>query len=1007
MIKNLARALYDYKASAEDELNLNEDDVLFVLSDDDPEWWNCKSKSNLEGLVPSNYIEIIQPTHKVKASYDYQAQSDDELTISENDLLDIYESDADWFLAALQHNRNAGLGYIPANYTVDLDGDDQTQPTAEEPVDQPASFAPPPTHPSKVPQQKVQQPSVQQDIIQTWQLSLIDSKKKKKKGTLGVGNGSLFFSSDSDKNPVRQFSMSDLVTFNVEKRHLFIYFKNVEELEFHASSRKILQEVNQKIIYSSNLVNNKLDVQDAVKDLSINDSDSESDDGKTSLKKKGVHFKETPPSPIEAPSYSSEEGAEQDGPTTKLALALALYDFKAESDDELTVKEGDQLVVIDRISSIDWWTCKLPNTGLEGVIPASYLRVIQEDIKDTPTAGVEETTQKTAIAQELESRTGVDQMAHQKKLEEEAKDRVIAETRKRNETSTLAIETAPTKEEQQEMKQPPRSQSRQKPNSKNVRLWHDKTGQFKVDAEFLGMRSGKLRLLKVNGVTIEVPREKMSKADLSFIDGDNIQESARASVRRTNNTPKSNFDWFDFFLHAGCGIDECQRYARNFEKDRMDESVLLDIDTTTLRTLGLKEGDILRVNKAIAARKGASGHEDPSKAEQIARDEAYARQLEQEATPAPNLFTSGPGGTLKNTRRGRPTPKSPTNDLIDGDSLNNARESLAKSPSNEVNLLDTSSSIPVDAMPNKRSSSTTPLTSGFDDDAWTVKDNNPTKIPSLGDTPSPVQQSAAAVTPVASEVTTPTPSQQQQQPQQPQPTQNPNSMDSIMSKIAANKQAQNEAAQKAQQEAQAKELAQLREQQEKLQQQLQMLQQQQAQPVQPMLTGLQQGMKKGPLAPVPQNQSLLQPLIPTQTGLNFVPTSSSPGIQPQQTGMPLQAQPTGFMGMSPSPISPPAFQQQQPLQPQHTSMQGFSQQMQPKTMAQQSFSPPVSSPSNQYNPSSVFANMRAGQFDSPSGNTTPQPAASERYDALRVQQTGLMMPQQTGLMPQQTGYRPF
>lgn len=37
MIKNLARALYDYKASAEDELNLNEDDVLFVLSDDDPE----------------------------------------------------------------------------------------------------------------------------------------------------------------------------------------------------------------------------------------------------------------------------------------------------------------------------------------------------------------------------------------------------------------------------------------------------------------------------------------------------------------------------------------------------------------------------------------------------------------------------------------------------------------------------------------------------------------------------------------------------------------------------------------------------------------------------------------------------------------------------------------------------------------------------------------------------------------------------------------------------------
>ena len=37
------------------------------------------------------------------------------------------------------------------------------------------------------------------DPIQTWSVSEVDAKNKKKKGTLGVGNGSIFFASESDK----------------------------------------------------------------------------------------------------------------------------------------------------------------------------------------------------------------------------------------------------------------------------------------------------------------------------------------------------------------------------------------------------------------------------------------------------------------------------------------------------------------------------------------------------------------------------------------------------------------------------------------------------------------------------------------------------------------------------------------------------------------------------------------------------------------------------------------
>jgi len=37
------------------------------------------------------------------------------------------------------------------------------------------------------------------DDIKTWSVSEVDKKGKKKKGTLGIGNGSLFFASESDK----------------------------------------------------------------------------------------------------------------------------------------------------------------------------------------------------------------------------------------------------------------------------------------------------------------------------------------------------------------------------------------------------------------------------------------------------------------------------------------------------------------------------------------------------------------------------------------------------------------------------------------------------------------------------------------------------------------------------------------------------------------------------------------------------------------------------------------
>ena len=53
--------------------------------------------------------------------------------------------------------------------------------------------------------------------------------------------------------------------------------------------------------------------------------------------------------------------------------ADALYDFDADGEDELSVKEGEHLVVLE-MDGDEWWKCRNSH-GAEGVVPASYLEV--------------------------------------------------------------------------------------------------------------------------------------------------------------------------------------------------------------------------------------------------------------------------------------------------------------------------------------------------------------------------------------------------------------------------------------------------------------------------------------------------------------------------------------------------------------------------------------------------------------------------------------------------------
>ncbi|KAG8993489.1 cytoskeletal protein binding protein, partial [Tulasnella sp. JGI-2019a] len=326
----------------------------------------------------------------------------------------------------------------------------------------------------------------------------------------------------------------------------------------------------------------------------------------------------------------------------------------------------------------------------------------------------------------------------------------------------------------------------------NTRIWHDRSGQFKVEAEFLGVYNGKIRLHKVNGVVIEVPEEKMSPEDIEFIkrynskkaaqppasrstppsDNDNIplgelhkrQNSSGPSVRSL--PPKrATIDWFEFFLSAGCDMDDCTRYSTSFERDKIDDSILPDLKPETLRTLGFREGDIIRVMKKIQLRQAPKAEKsrdaDPKVQEQLRQDEEMAAKLQAEydgrappkrsstTSPAPNLFAGANGSLKNNTRRGRPAPTKSATMSVDTSSIANASEELSRTSSPSVSNTA--------AAPGPRTSTAstiTPAVSGFDDDAWTPR---PASTAPKSSTPAPASAPAPAPAPLAVAPTPPPP----------------------------------------------------------------------------------------------------------------------------------------------------------------------------------------------------------------------------------------------------------
>lgn len=61
---DVARALFAYAPQSNDELQIHEDDLVYVVSKGDDDWWKVKKKvagddDGPVGLVPQNYLEPV------------------------------------------------------------------------------------------------------------------------------------------------------------------------------------------------------------------------------------------------------------------------------------------------------------------------------------------------------------------------------------------------------------------------------------------------------------------------------------------------------------------------------------------------------------------------------------------------------------------------------------------------------------------------------------------------------------------------------------------------------------------------------------------------------------------------------------------------------------------------------------------------------------------------------------------------------------------------------------
>lgn len=115
--------------------------------------------------------------------------------MDEDAVLIVYDEEDDWLLVRVEGSKEL-LGFVPKNYCEPFDAVDGV--AVPDAADAEAEIEAQRAEEERARAAALQRELQRKDKVETWSVSQLDGKKKKK-GTLGVGGGAIFFASESDK----------------------------------------------------------------------------------------------------------------------------------------------------------------------------------------------------------------------------------------------------------------------------------------------------------------------------------------------------------------------------------------------------------------------------------------------------------------------------------------------------------------------------------------------------------------------------------------------------------------------------------------------------------------------------------------------------------------------------------------------------------------------------------------------------------------------------------------
>ena len=294
--------------------------------------------------------------------------------MNDEDILHVYSIEADWLLVRVGSG-SGHLGFVPKNYCEPLDESAEIE--VADAAEGEANVEYQRQQDVEVAQQREvaerQRQLKLKDKVETWSIAEMDGKKKKK-GSLGVGNGAVFFAaSDTDKvsfliplmttadlkkmTPVKQYAITELgVVSQPSSKTLELSFSTLPQpLLFNCGDSSTVSAIIAKLESSKSAAGEALEM--AAADLGAADSGEERGDFETAAAQpKEVRFASSPT-----------------GPARGTTTATALYDFDAQGEDELSVQEHELVTIIDK-SDDEWWSVRNAS-GQEGVVPAQYVQL--------------------------------------------------------------------------------------------------------------------------------------------------------------------------------------------------------------------------------------------------------------------------------------------------------------------------------------------------------------------------------------------------------------------------------------------------------------------------------------------------------------------------------------------------------------------------------------------------------------------------------------------------------